>query len=197
LLNPHAHYALAIENQSRCARIVKNFNSGFFGCHVEILHESRAAARNFDRHAAEEFAPAVDHSRLAAEVRHETRAFRAQPRHGIETLRHEYLGQIRVGPIAREPKKIVEEFFFRIRAEIAVGDLVVAELGHALQVVDRIVGEAHHAAGEAAVAAGFFFRCGFEHQNFGAILVCRQRGAQRGIAFADHDYVELSSHLFL
>ena len=33
-------------------------------------------------------------------------------------------------------------------------------------------------------------------QDLDAILVCRQRGAQSGVAFADHDYVVLDSHVF-
>ena len=106
-------------------------------------------------------------------------------------------GQVRVGAVAREPVEIVEEFFLRIGAEIAVGDFLVGEFGHALQIFDRFVGESHHAAREAAVAAGFFIGSCFEHQNLGAVFMRGKRGAQRGVAFAGHDYVVWDSHVLL
>jgi hypothetical protein len=59
-----------------------------------------------------------------------------------------------------------------------------------LEVLDPVVGEAHDAAGEAAVAAGFLDGRGLQHRHAGALVPCRQRRAQRGVALAGHDDIE-------
>ncbi len=147
---------------------------------------------------AEILALAVDDARLPAVVQDEARALRAQPRHGVETLRDENFREIGIGAKTREAEEHVEEFVRGIGAEVAVGGFFVGDIGDAPQIVDGRVGEAHDAAGEAAVAAVFVFACRFQHQNLGAAFLRRERGAQRGVAFAYHDHVVLlCSHCFL
>ena len=110
----------------------------------------------------------------------------------------EDLGQVRVGAVARQPVEVVEEFLARVGAEIAVGGFLVADVGDAPQVLERGVGEAHHAAGEAAVAAGLVLGRRFQHRDRGALVLRRQRRAQRRIALADHDHIEfVLFHCFL
>ena len=157
-------------------------------------HEAGAAARDFDRQAAEKFALAVDHARLAAVVRHEARALAAQPGHGVQAFVDQRFRQIGVGAIGGQAVDVFEIFLARVGAEIAVGDFIVGQFGDAFEVVDRFVGETHHAAGKAAVAARIFFAGGFEYKNFGAVVGCRECGAKGGIALAHNDHVVLAGH---
>ncbi len=80
--------------------------------------------------------------------------------------------------------------------------LVGLAAGHALQVfpefllgigpgedVGRGVMGAAHIAGVAGVAAAIEFRSAFQHQHGSAGSPRADRGAQRGIAAADHQYI--------
>jgi len=126
---------------------------------------------------------------LPAVVQYEARALRAQPRHSVEAAVDEDLGQVRVGAVARKPVKDVQEFLARVGAEVAVGGLLVGNVGNAPQVLERGVGEAHYAAGEAAVAAVFVLGGRFQHRHLRALVFRRQRRAQRRVALADDDYI--------
>ena len=132
-------------------------------------------ARNFDRHLAEILALAVNERRLPAMVQDEARALAAQPRHGVETLRDENFGEIGVGAKAREPEQDVEEFVRGVGAEVAGGGFLVGDIGDPPEIVDARVGEAHDAAGEARVAAGFVFARRFEHQDLRAVFLRGER----------------------
>ncbi len=99
------------------------------------------------------------------------------------------LRQVGIGPVAGQLVNLVEEFLARIGAEIALCDFLVRDIGDFLQVLDRVERKTHHAAGEAAVAAGLFLGRGLQHHNAGALFPGGQGGAQRGIAFADYDDV--------
>jgi len=50
-----------------------------------------------------------------------------------------------------------------------------------------VVGEAHDAAGEAAVAAVFVLARRFQHGDGGALVARRQGRAQRGVALTYND----------
>ena len=97
--------------------------------------------------------------------------------------------QVRVGAVARQPVEDIEKFLARIGAEIAVGGLFVGDVGDAPQVFDRSVREAHHAAGEAAVAAVLVFAGRFQHRHLCTLVFRRQCRAQRRVALANHHYI--------
>ena len=67
----------------------------------------------------------------------------------------------------------VEEVLTGVAAEVAVGFFFSGDVGDAPQVFDPGVGEAHDAAGEAAVAAVLVLGGRLQHQNFGAVFLRR------------------------
>ncbi len=194
VLRAHAGYACAVEYQRRYARVVLNRNAVLQRRLVEIIDEAGAAAVDFDRHVAEVHALAVDHARLPAVVQDELGALGAQPRHGLEALRDQDFGKIGIGAETGEPEQHVEEFVGGVGAEIAVGGFLVGDVGDAPQIFEAFVREAHHAAGEAAVAAVLVFGGRFEDQNFGAVFLRGERCAQRRVAFAYYD--DIVFHVF-
>ena len=137
----------------------------------QVLHQPRAAAVHLERHAAEELALAVDHRRLAPVVRHEARALAcaATPwRRGSCVIRISL--RVRVGAVARDAIQVVVELVAGVAVPVGVLRLVLGDVGELLQILDRVVGEAHHAAGEAAVAAGLVIGRRFQHANAGALV---------------------------
>ena len=165
-------------------------DAGFFDGLVQIFDESCAAAVGFDRHVAKEFALAVDHCRLTAPVWHEFHALFAQPDHRRQALVDQILRQIGIGAVGGELVDLVEEFLARVGAEIGLCDFLFGDFRDFQQVFHGFKGEAHHAAGETAVAATFVFGCGFENGDFGALVMGRQGGAHGGVALADDDHIK-------
>ena len=82
--------------------------------------------------------------------------------------------QLLVGLAAGDAKQVVPEFLFGI----GPGE----DLGR------RVMGAAH-VAGVAGVAAAIEFRRALQHQHRSAGPPRADRGAQRGIAAADHEHV--------
>ncbi len=90
----------------------------------------------------------------------------------------------------RQRKEVVEELVLGVGAEIDVLEILLRERRqHRDEIVDAAEREAEGAAGEMRVAATLLERSGFEHQHAGAVLVRRDRGAQRGIAGTDDEDV--------
>ena len=162
----------------------------FFAAAGLHLHETRTAADGFDGQPAPELELAVDLERLPAVDRNEPDAFLAQPVQRIETARDQKLDQIGIGAVLRHPRHVVEELVGRVGAEIRGIDFRWRQVGHQrLDVVDAVIDDADRAGGEAAVAAGLVLRRRLEHQHLGALLLRRQRRAERRIAGADDDHI--------
>ena len=155
--------------------------------------EAGPAADGFDGQPAPKFEFAVDLERLAAVDRNEANAFLAHPVQRIEALGNQKLDQIGIGAILRNARHVVEELVGGIGAEIRGLDFRRREVGHQrLDVVDAVIDDADRARGEAAVAAGFVLGRRFAHDDLGALLLRRQRRAERRIAGADNDHISNS-----
>ena len=125
---------------------------------------------------------------------HEAHALRAHPLHGLEALGDEKLYQVRIGAELGHLVHVVEEDVCRVSPEVGRLDLRLGELDERLEVLQPVVGEAHGARGEAAVAAGFLFRRALQHRHLGARLLGCESGAQRRVAGADDDHVVVGLH---
>ena len=165
----------------------------FCAASVAHLDQARAAADRFDRQAAPELELAVDLERLPAVDRDEAHALVAHPVERVEALGDQQLDQIGIGAVLRHARHVVEELVGRVGAEIGLAISCAREIGdQRLDVVDAVIDDADRAGGEAAVAAGLVLGRRFEHQHPGALLLRRQRGAERGVAGADHDHIDVS-----
>ena len=162
----------------------------FLAASVSMSTRPGPPPTDFDREAAPELELAVDLEGLAAIDRNEAHALLAHPDERVEAARDQKLDQVGIGAVLRHPRHVVEELVRGVGAEIGGVDLALGEVGHQrLDVVDAVVDDAHRAGGETAVAAGFVFRRGLQHQHLGALLLRRQRRAERRIAGTDHDDV--------
>ena len=106
-------------------------------------------------------------------------------------MRDQRFAQFRIGAKVGDAIQIVVKLFLRVAFPIGDLGFFVGDVDQFAQIVDVIVGEAHHAARKAAVAAGFIRRGGFEHGDARAHVTRGQCGAVSGIAFADDDDIEL------
>ena len=152
-----------------------NVDAGFFGGAVQILHQPRPSARDFQRHAAEKATPAVDHGGLAAVIRHKLHALGAQPDHGVQAAGDQAFGELRVGLELRQAKQVVKKLVGGVGAEVAFGHFGVGQVNDFFELFDGGKRKAHHAAGKAAVAAAFVRGGGFKNGHFGALLSGCQR----------------------
>ena len=158
---------------------------------IERLEQLRAAAPDVQRKAAPELELAVDldrpgargpaaASRPAAPPTLPCRGCRApgfprdRDRSGIASAR---TGRRRTAPACRCRSRCSVEIFLRQRRQ------------HRDEIVDAAKREAERAAGEMRVAAALLERSGLQHQHPRAVLVRRDRGAQRGVAGPDHENV--------
>jgi hypothetical protein len=90
----------------------------------------------------------------------------------------------------RERKKVVEEFILGVGAEIDVLEILLRQRRqYRDEIVDAAKREAEGAAGEMGVAAALLEGGGLEHEHAGAVLVRRDRGAQRGVAGSDDENI--------
>jgi len=86
--------------------------------------------------------------------------------------------------------QIVVKLFLRVAFPIGGFGFFIGDVDQLAQIVNVVVREAHHTAGESAVAAGFIRSGGFEHGDAGAHVTRGQCGAVSGIAFADDDDIK-------
>ena len=150
------------------------------------------AAPGLHREPAPELEPAVDLECLAAPDRREAHPLLAHPEERVARARDQQLDHVRIGPVLGDARHVVVKLVLGIGAEIGVGDLLVGEVGHqGLEVVDPVIDDTHRARGKARIAAGFVLVGAFQHQHLRAVLLRRQRGAQRRVAGAHDDDIEL------
>ncbi len=72
----------------------------------------------------------------------------------------------------------------------SVVSISAGEIGHQrLDVVDAVIDDADRTRGEPAVAAGFIFGRSFQHDDFGALLLRGERGAERRITGTDNNHI--------
>ncbi len=159
----------------------------------EHVDEAGPAADGFDRQAAPELELAVDLERLPAVDRDEADALLAHPVERVEALRDQELDQVGIGAVLRHLRHVVEEFLGGVGAEVGLLDLLLGEVrDQRLDVVDAVIDHADRSGGEAAVTAGLVLWRRFQHHDLRALLLRRQRRAERRIAAAHHDHVVLS-----
>ncbi len=169
----------------------------FFAELGEHIDQARPAADGFHRQPAPEFELAVDLEGLSSVDRNEPHALVAHPIERIEALGDEKFDQVRIGAILRHPRHVVVKLIGRIGAEIGGLDFRGREIRHqCLDVVDAVIDDADRARGKTAIAAGFILRRRLAHDDFGALLLRRQRRTKRRIAGADDDHIRNTiSHL--
>ena len=185
----HRH---AVEDQLRGPVAVADLDAPFRRDLVQRIDQPGAAAPGLDGEAAPELEPSVDLECLAAPDRREAHALFAHPEKGVARARDQQLDHVRIGAILRDPRHIVVELVLGVGAEIGIGDFLVGEVGHqCLEVVDPVIDDTHRAGREARIAAGFVLVGAFQHQHLSAVLLRRQRGAQRRVAGAHDDDIEL------
>ena len=146
--------------------VVENVDAKLLGGQIERVQHRPAAAQ-------EERVGAPQAER-AAERRLPAHALFDDPVQDVLGLGDHVARQLLVGLAAGDAKQVFPEFLFGI----GPGE----DLGR------RIMGAAH-VAGVAGVAAAIEFRRAFQHQHGGAGAPCADRGAQRGVAAADHQHV--------
>jgi hypothetical protein len=142
------------------------------------------------RKPAPEFELAVDLVGLPAEPGLQLDALLRHPGRGLEAVAHEHLAQLGVGAILRHLEHVVEVLVFGVGAEIDVREILVGERRqHGDQVLDAAIGKTKGTAGEVRVAAALFERRRLQHEHARAILVRRDRRAERRIAGPDHKHI--------
>lgn len=186
-LRDHAQHALAVVDERDGAGVIVDIDAFAHGGVGQVLHEAGTAAVDLQRHAPEEAPLAVHHRGLRAVVGHEAHALAAQPHHCVEAGGDEDLGQLGVGAKAGHAIEIVEELVAGVAFPVGVARLLVGDVDQLAQIIDAVIGEAHHAAGEAAVAARLVRRRGLQHGDRDAAVSRRKRSAQGGVALADDD----------
>ncbi len=157
---------------------------------VERFDEAGPAAPYFEHDAAGKCKTSIHFVGLLAVLGHVADTHRAQPHDSFVAALDEEFGQVWVGAIIGHARDVIEKLLFRIAAEFGDGFFVIGEIGHDFQdVLAAIEREPHRAFGETAVAAAFVFGSALEHHHGRAGSARRQRGAQRGIACADHQHI--------
>ncbi len=165
-------------DQVEGARAVPDLDSVAGGGGILGVDQPRSAAPGLDREAAPELEAPVDLERLPAVNRREADALAAHPHHGVETAADQGLGQARSGAILRDAAEVVVELVFRVGAEIGDSFVLVGQVRHQTgEVGNAVVGDAHRAGAEAAVAAALGLRSAFDNQRPGAALARGQRRA--------------------
>src|SRR5208283_1727808 len=135
----------------------------------EALDEPRPTAPGFERQPAPEDELALMLEGLARVHRGKADALAAHPQQGFLALGDEQLGHVGGAAVVGEPAEIVVVLVGRISAEIASGELGLAELTELQEVVDAVIDKTQRARGIAAVAAALVERCGFEDENAGTL----------------------------
>ena len=146
--------------------VVENVDAELFGGEIERVQHRPAAAEE------ERIGP--PEAERAAERGLPAHALFDDPVQDVLELRDHVARQFLVGLAAGDAQQVFPEFLFGIGPGEDVGR--------------RIMGAAH-VAGVAGVAAAIEFRRAFQHQHRGAAAPRADRGAQRGIAAADHQHV--------
>ena len=121
--------------------------------------------------AAEEEGVGAAEAERAAERRLPAHALLDDPGQDLLRLADHETGELLVGMAARDPQKVVPELVLGVRAGEDLGGAVVG---------------AAHVAGVAGVAAAIELGRGFQHDHGRARAPGADRGAQRGVAAADH-----------
>ena len=159
---------------------------------VQRIDQPGTAAPGLDGEPAPELELAVHLEGLAAPDRREAHPLLAHPEEGVARPRDQELDHVGIGAVLGDPGHVVIELVLGVGAEIGVGDFLVGEVGHQrLEVVDPVIDHPHRARGEARVAARLVLVRALQHQHAGAVLLRRQRRADRRVAGADHDDIEL------
>ena len=152
--------------------VVGDLDAELFGGQVKRVQHRPAAAEE-ERIGAPE-------AQRAAERGLPAHALFDHPAQDVLGLADHDAGQFLVGLAAGHAQQVVPEFLLGIGPGEDVG---------------RGVMGAAHVAGVAGVAAAVEFRRAFQHQHRGAGAPRADRGAQRGVAAADHQHVEFSGEI--
>ncbi len=162
-------------DQLRSARAVDDLDPLAFGNRAELVDEPRPAAGDLDRQPAPELEAAIDLERLMTVGGVEADALRC-----IQTMVSRLLSiisadQVGVGAVLGQPLHVLEELLAGVGAEVGVDLLVLIKIRDDTdEVIEVLVDEADHPAGEAAVAATQLLRRPLEDGDARALLACRQ-----------------------
>ena len=191
-LHLHPAHRHPVEDEVGRAVAVTDLDAPRGGDLVQRIDQPGTAAPGLDREPAPELELSVDLEGLSAPDRREAHALSAHPEQGVARPRDQQLDHVRIGAVLGDPGHVVVELVLGVGAEIGVGDLLVGEVRHQpLEVVDPVIDHPHGARGEARIAPRFVLVRAFEHQHPGAVLLRRQRRAQRRVAGAHDDDIEL------
>ena len=152
--------------------VIANLDAELFGGQVQRVQHRPAAAEE-ERIGAPE-------AERAAERRLPAHALLDDPVQDVLGLADHVPRQLLVGLAAGDAQQIFPEFLFGIGPGEDVGR--------------RVVGAAH-VAGVAGIAAAIELRRAFQHQHRGAEPPRADRGAQRGVAAADHQHIVFTSQV--
>ncbi|OIQ67234.1 hypothetical protein GALL_511900 [mine drainage metagenome] len=147
-------------------RVVEDLDAKLLGGQIERVQHRPAAAEE------ERVGPAE--AERAAERRLPAHALFDDPVQDVLGLPDHVARKLLVGLAAGDAEQVFPEFLLGI----GPGE----DLGR------RIMGAAH-VAGVAGVAAAIELRRALKHQHGGAVAPCGDRGAQRGVAAANHQHV--------
>ena len=114
-------------------------------------------------------------------------ALGVHPVHGRPGLGDQHLHQAAVGLAERDLRQVAPEIVRRVRLHAEAPGVPVGEAGEQVsEVVDPVVNEPEPAPGKGAVST--LLRPGslLQHQDRGALLAGRKRGAEGGVAGPDH-----------
>src|SRR5215208_1510077 len=186
----HAFDAVTVADQFDRPRLVADFDAAFLRGVGQHVDEAGAAADRLHRETAPELELALDLERLPAVNGNEAHALLAHPVERVEAARDQKLDQVWIGAVLRHPRHVVVELVGGVGAEIGGVDLSLGEVrDQRFDVIDAVIDNADRAGGEAAVATRFFLRSRLKHHHLGALLLRRQRRAERCVARAYHHYV--------
>ncbi len=192
--HPHPGDAVIALQQRHRRGLVQDRDAVALGAAVQRLHQFLAAAPDVAGQPAPELELAVDAKRLPPEPQLEAHPLLAHPHAGLEALRYQDFGQVRVAAVFGKPADIVVILFLGVGADIDIFQLVVADVGNEpREVVEAVIDDAPGAAGKGRIAAAPVLRRDLQHQHRGAVLPGRQRGAGRRVAGPDDDDVMLGN----
>jgi hypothetical protein len=124
-----------------------------------LIGQPLAGADRFHHQATPEMVLPIHLEGLSAEGQDEAHAFFPQPEKGWMGLRHQDLGQLRIGKSFRDPHHIAIEIILRVLPDISGSFFFRRHIGdECLDIVHTIVGATDDPTGEIGIAAAEILR---------------------------------------
>ena len=192
---PHGSGALVEQKRDRL-RAVADLDTSRFAGREERVGEPGPTADGLDDEAAPEAELAADAVGLPAVEQHPADAQGlAHPGHGGPGAIDESVDEPGVGPTAGHADEVAPHCLHRVRAEVDLGELPLAQVGDQPgDVVDPGVRKAEGAAAEVGVAAALLPRRLLQHDRPGSRLPGREGRAERGVPRAHDDDIGIGPH---